>query len=467
MPSETDLKARYEAAGQGHVLAHVDKIASTEEKEAFLAQLEGIAVERIAALLASAKADQGAGADAVIAPITGNVGRSTDAAFVAKVRPIGMEAIGQGKVAALVLAGGQGTRLGFDGPKGCYNIQLPSQKTLFEIMADSQVMAKGPAGGDAKLPLFVMTSPINHMATEAFFREKNFFGLGEESVFLFEQGMLPCLTEEGKIILETKSKVAMAPDGNGGIYPSLKASGGLDKMIADGVQYLHIFSIDNALVKPADPVFMGHCIAEGADCGNKSVWKSHPHEKVGVVALRGGKPCVVEYSEISAAMAEQVGADGRLAFGAGNICNHFYTLDFLKNVVLANMGDLYHIARKKIPYYDAEKDEIIKPTENSGLKLETFIFDVFPFSTKMAILEAERSEEFAPVKNAPGSSSDSPDTARAMISAISKSWMKAAGATLEGDESGATLCEILPLTSYAGEGLEAYKDQVVKCSFSL
>ena len=283
---------------------------------------------------------------------------------------------------------------------------------------------------------------------------------------LFQQGMLPCLTVDGKIILETKSKVAMAPDGNGGIYPALQSSGSLENMVARGVKYLHIFSIDNALVKPADPLFIGHCISVDADCGNKSVWKSHPHEKVGVVALRNGKPCVVEYSEISKDMAEEVDVDGRLVFGAGNICNHFYTLDFLRNVVLTNMGNLYHVAHKKIPYYDAEKDKTIQPECNTGIKLETFIFDVFPLSQRMALFEVSRDDEFGPVKNAPGSSSDSPDTARAMISARSKRWLEAAGATLENGNND-DICEVLPLTSYAGEGLEGYNNKTVKCPFLL
>lgn len=465
MSTESELRAKYEAAGQGHVLAHLDKIASAEERESFILQLQGIAVEKMAALLNSALASV-ADTNAVITPYAGDVGRSMDAAAVEKVRPIGMQAIQKGQVAAIVLAGGQGTRLGFSGPKGMYNIELPSEKSLFELMAERILKLRQLAGEDAKLPFYVMTSPINHVETEAIFREKNFFGLGEENVMLFQQGMLPCLTTDGKIILETKSKVAMAPDGNGGIYPSLLSSGALEQMEARGVQYLHIFSIDNALVKPADPVFIGHCIAQKADCGNKSVWKSNPHEKVGVVALRDGKPCVVEYSEISKEMAEQTDANGRLVFGAGNICNHFYTLDFLRNQVLKNMGDLYHIAHKKIPYYDAEQDATVTPETNSGIKLETFIFDVFPLSQNFAVFEAERTDEFAPVKNAPGSSTDSPDTARAMISNLSKLWLKKAGAKLENEDSN-EICEVSPLTSYAGEGLEKYSGETIKVPFTI
>ena len=478
------LKLRYEAAGQGHVVAHLndDDDDKNPDAVAFLNQLEGIAVEQLTPLLQAAQAVHAAGGGA-ITPYKGTIGQSTDATSVERWRPIGMEAIRQGHVAVLVLAGGQGTRLGYSGPKGMYNIQLPSQKTLFCLLAERILRLRQLVVADnnnnknnetaAPLPFYVMTSPLNHAETEAYFQENNYFGLGQESVVLFQQGMLPCLTTEGKIILESKYKVAMAPDGNGGVYPSLSQSGALADMERRGVLYLHICSIDNALVKPADPVFIGHCIAQNADCGNKSVWKSHAHEKVGVVALRDGKPCVVEYSELSQDMAEQTDAKGRLVLGAGNICNHFYTLDFLRHVVLQHMDHLYHIAYKKIPYYDAAKDATVTPVTHSGLKLESFIFDVFALSQRFAVFETQRSDEFAPVKNAPGASTDSPDTARRLISERSQRWLTAVGATLvvDGNDDDAddaeACCEVLPLTSYAGEGLEAYQGETIKIPFMI
>uniref|UniRef100_A0A7S2MXZ2 UDP-N-acetylglucosamine diphosphorylase n=1 Tax=Helicotheca tamesis TaxID=374047 RepID=A0A7S2MXZ2_9STRA len=277
--------------------------------------------------------------------------------------------------------------------------------------------------------------------------------------------MLPCLTPEGKIIMESPSKVAMAPDGNGGIYPSLHKSGMLDNMKQRGVNYIHVFSIDNALLKPADPVFVGYCLSQKADVGNKVLWKANALEKVGIVVEKDGKPCIVEYSDMDPSMMEQIDENGRLVFGAGNICNHFYTLDFIVDQVVPNMKNMYHVAHKKIPYYDEETKETVKPTENNGIKLETFIFDVFPFSSNMAVLDVCREEEFAPVKNAPGSSSDSPDTARAMISALSKRWVKDAGGILTNDDGE---CEVSPLVSYAGEGLEELvKGKEIECPFSL
>ena len=240
-------------------------------------------------------------------------------------------------------------------------------------------------------------------------------------------------------------------------------------MIRRGTRYLHVFSIDNALTKIADPVFLGHCIRTGADCGNKVVWKTGPHEKVGVLANRGGKPCIVEYSEITTEMAERTDpATGRLVFGAGNICNHFYTLAFLTGKVLPNLGSMYHIARKKIPSYDAGSGTTVTPASNNGIKLESFIFDVFPWSEAMAVLDVVRHEEFAPVKNAPGSASDSPDTARAYLSRQAREWVVAAGGALAAAGEDEGCCEIAPATSYGGEGLAGLvKGKTLECPFSL
>jgi UDP-N-acetylglucosamine/UDP-N-acetylgalactosamine diphosphorylase len=409
-----------------------------------------------------------------IQPFSKHVGQASDKADREPSYKLGTEALGRSEVGALVLAGGQGTRLGFSGPKGMYSINLPSKCTLFQMIAERllalrKIAAKNyGSSNDAlpSIPFYIMTSPINHEQTIDFFEKHSCFGLPKDDVFVFKQGMLPCLTDEGKIILEAAGKVAMAPDGNGGIYPSLVNSGAFADMENRKLKYLHVFSIDNALTKPADPIFIGYCMSKGADCGNKVVWKTSAHEKVGVIAEKDGKSCVVEYSDISKEMAEAVDDKGRLQFGAGNICNHFYTIDFLKTKVFPELGNIYHIAKKKIPFYDEESKKTVEPESNNGLKLETFIFDIFPLSKTMAVLDVNRSEEFAPVKNAPGSASDSPDTARKYISDLAKKWVTKAGGRLVGDSE--AICEISPLTSYGGEGLEdLVKDKEIKCPFSL
>lgn len=466
MTDEQQIRDRYASAGQSHVFDYYDSL-SADEKERLLIQLADIKVEQLDSFLKSAlEQESSVTADSDISPFGGPVGRTTDETLIVKCNKIGMEAIAKGQVAALVLAGGQGTRLGYDGPKGMYDIGLPSKKSLFQLMAERIKRLENLAGDNVIVPFYIMTSPLNHAETEEFWASHNYFGLGKENVSLFSQGMLPCMTDDGKIIMETAGTVAMAPDGNGGIYPSMVSSGSLADMEKRGIQYLHVFSIDNALIKPADPVFMGYCINQGSDCGNKVCWKVDAGESVGVVATRSGKPCIVEYSEISKEMAESVDSDGRLIYGAGNICNHFYTIDFIKDKIIPNLGNMYHIARKKIKYYDGVKKETITPASNSGLKLETFIFDVFPFSENMAVLDVDRSMEFAPVKNKPGSPSDSPDTARALISAMSKSFVTSAGGKLTGDETG--ICEVSPLTSYSGEGMdEIVNGRKIICPFSL
>ena len=466
---ESDIRERYKSAGQEHVFDCCDSLTSSE-KAGLLSQLKEIQIEKIPSLLSAASAEaSNDSSNGYIEPFSGPVGRSTEETLVKQSRQTGMEAIRRGEVAALVLAGGQGTRLGFDGPKGMYDIGLRSGRTLFQMTAEriKKLCELASEGGPVTIPFYIMTSPLNHAATQEYLSSNNYFGLDAKNVFLFPQGMLPCLTEEGKVIMESAGTVAMAPDGNGGIYPSLLASGALGDMTTRGIRYLHVFSIDNAMVKPADPVFVGYCIDQAADCGNKVVWKAHAHEKVGVVASKSGRPCIVEYSEISQEMAERTDKEGRLLFGAANICNHFYTIDFIQNRVLPNIGNMYHIARKKIKYYDKERKETVTPTANNGVKLETFIFDVFPFSEKMAVLDVQRSEEFSPVKNKSGSPSDSPDTARAMISDLAKSWVVAAGGKLVGDvENG--ICEVSPLTSFGGEGLgNLVKGKEIECPFSL
>lgn len=233
-----------------------------------------------------------------------------------------------------------------------------------------------------------------------------------------DTGVLPCLDNEGKILLDTKSSVAVAPDGNGGLYAGLfKAqsskdpSSVLDDMKARGIQYLHTHGVDNCLVRVADPAFVGYCINKQADCGNVVVRKTQPEESVGVIALRNGKWGVVEYSEIPASLSQAKTPSGELVFRAANIANHFFTVEFLDRIQALGEDDMpFHIARKKIPYVDLKSGERIKPTKPNGMKLELFIFDVFPFSQNMAVLEVQRQDFFSPLKNAPNTGVDDPQT---------------------------------------------------------
>jgi len=266
---------------------------------------------------------------------------------------------------------------------------------------------------------------------------------------------------EGKVLLETPSRVAVAPDGNGGLYAATRSPlshGSPVSVLSDlakrKILYVHAYCVDNCLVRVADPVFLGYSIQKQADCAAKVVPKATPSESVGVVACRGSKFSVVEYSEITKAQAERRDPEtGELSFRAGNIANHFYTTSFL-NRVESFEGDLaFHIARKKIPHVNLETGESIKPSKPNGMKLELFVFDVFPFTEHFAVLEVERNEEFSPLKNAPGTGSDDPETSRRDLLAQHRRFLEKAGAKLnDGVE-----VEISPLVSYAGEGLESLK----------
>lgn len=463
------VKDKYERAGQSHVLKHISNLPPSE-KESFLKELDSIDVENLANLMESAKAEQVAVNETItttaapepskiIEPFNRTINSTKDKKFVKTCYEIGLEAIKAGNVCAIVLAGGQGTRLGFDGPKGMYPL-LHDGKTLFQILAERIIKLQNIALGKdigkvstSIIPWYIMTSPMNHEETASFFEKHDFFGLKKENVTFFQQGVLPCVDNNGKMILETRSKCAMAPDGNGGIYISMKKNNVFKDMRRRNIKYVHTFAIDNALVKPADPTFIGCCIKDNADCGNKVLWKRDASEKVGVIALKNGKPCVIEYSDMDQQLlGKKDEKTGELVYGAANICNHFYTLDFLEQIVIPNLQGIYHIANKKIPYWDPQTEKTIVPTEKNGMKLESFIFDVFPLSSRMTILQVCRDEEFAPVKNAPGSSTDSPDQAREMMSNLAKSWVQQAGAVLKGDVE-SNSCEVSPLTSYSGEGL--------------
>lgn len=331
--------------------------------------------------------------------LTGNVGRA---------------AIKQSKVAAVIMSGGQGTRLGFKGPKGMYNLNMPSQKTIFQIHIEKILRMKklfsssdpNATNGNAfspSIPIYIMTSNLNHLIIVDFFKDNFYFGYPPQDIVFFEQGVEPSFTHDGKIIIESESTLSLAPDGNGGIYRALLVTGCIDDMILRGVEHLHIYGIDNVLTMAVDPYFIGACIHNQAEVGNKVVWRAGKGEKVGVTAQLDGRMHILEYSEIPQQLAESSDSNGKLLFGAANICNHYVSVRFLSEVILPNLSSTYHIAKKKIPYMDVDTRHTVDPSSINGLKIEMFIFDVFPLASRWSVVEVAREDEFAPVKNAPGS----------------------------------------------------------------
>lgn len=383
--------------------------------------------------------------------VSGSVLRSTPEQLKTH-EDLGLKEISDGRAAVLLMAGGQGTRLGVSYPKGMYNVGLPSGKSLFQLQAERikslENLAEKRHGKRGSVVWYVLTSEATTKSTQDYLKANNYFGLEEENVVTFEQGMLPCFDFEGKIILDEKHRLARAPDGNGGLYRALKVKGILNDMEKRGIRSVHAHSVDNILVKVADPVFIGYCLSRSADCAAKVVEKSSPTEAVGVVCQVEGRYQVVEYSEITEETAALRDDSGRLKFIAGNICNHYFTRDFLQAIGDVHETDLkLHVAKKKIPYVDSKGLRTAPQTPN-GIKIEKFVFDVFQFSKNFAVWEVERDEEFSALKNNDSAKQDCPSTARRDLIGLHKKWLlKSGAAVVEGD------VEIAPLLSYAGENL--------------
>jgi UDP-N-acetylglucosamine/UDP-N-acetylgalactosamine diphosphorylase len=452
-----ELKEKYANAGQDHVFTFYDSLSSSEKAELY-DQLSDFNVERINqyAQRALKTADDNSHAAAALEPLPSSATASildSSADDINKWYDSGLDLIAKNQVAVVLMAGGQGTRLGSSAPKGCYDIGLPSSKTLFQIQAERvrkiQELAANKTGAtNVVVPWYVMTSGPTREPTEAFFEKHNYFGLDRANVKIFEQGVLPCISNDGKMLLQDKGKVAVAPDGNGGIYEALVLWGVIEDMRKRGIQHIHAYCVDNCLVKVADPVFIGFSAELDVDIATKVVRKRNATESVGLILSRNGKPDVVEYSEIdkATAEAEDPKQPGVLKFRAANIVNHYYSFRFLDTIPQWAHTLPHHVARKKIPTVDLETGEAFKPEKPNGIKLELFVFDVFPMLNldKFACMEVRREEEFSPLKNAPGTGQDDPDTSKASIMEQGMKWAQAAGATVVADGG----LEISPLMSY-------------------
>jgi UDP-N-acetylglucosamine/UDP-N-acetylgalactosamine diphosphorylase len=498
MMDVSGLKEQLTRYGQEHLLQFWDSLDAHEKAELYK-DLNELNLDEVTGYYRSTiesenDAENGGKLDDRLQPIPAEIHGAvvrTDAQTLQDYESEGLRLISLGKVAVLLLAGGQGTRLGVSYPKGMYDVGLPSRKPLYQLQAERilrlEFLAKATTGHSGSVPWYIMTSEHTKEPTLEFFKKRDYFGMKPEDLIVFEQGMLPTFTNEGRIILENKHKIFKAPDGNGGLYRALREKGILDDMEARGIEYIHVYCVDNILVKMADPTFIGYCVSKGSDCGAKVVEKAFPTEAVGVVCKVDGHYQVVEYSEITLKTAQKRNADGRLTFSAGSICNHFFTTEFLRRVTNGAEREMkHHIAKKKIPYVNSE-GEIVHPDRANGVKLEKFVFDVFQFSNNFVVWEVLREDEFSPLKNADGAEKDTPTTARHALYSLHQRFILAAGGRFI-DENGAEIplipsilnnnaiqlennnekedqkscqsyrspvvVEISPLVSYAGEGLE-------------
>ncbi len=343
----------------------------------------------------------------VISPI-GAVEVSDIQARGAEFRAIGLEAIRAGKVGAVLLAGGQGTRLGASGPKGAYNVGLTHDLYIFQCLIRNLLDVTGEAG--VYVPLYVMTSTVNHDQTVAFFREHGYFGYPEDYVKFFLQDMVPAVDFEGRILMKNESELVLSPNGNGGWFSSMAKAEMLEDVRARGVEWLNVFAVDNVLQRIADPVFVGATIAAGCDSGAKVVHKHEPGEKVGVLCREDGKPSIVEYYELSEEMANLRKDNGDLVYGFGVILNYLFSEKKLEQIM--NDAMPVHVVAKKIPYMD-ENGTAHAPTEPNGYKFETLVLDMVHMMDDCLAFEVVREKEFAPIKNLHGA--DSVDSARELL----------------------------------------------------
>ncbi|KAF1830297.1 nucleotide-diphospho-sugar transferase [Decorospora gaudefroyi] len=477
-PSEeelNELKSKYQKAGQEQVFAFYDKLA-TAEKAGLYEQLNKFDPDHINEITERAlNPAQAESTENKLEPLPEN---ATSSVLDSSQENLdtwynsGLDLIAENKAAVVLMAGGQGTRLGSSAPKGCFDIGLPSKKSLFQLQGErirkvEMLAAKkhGKASGSVTVPWYVMTSGPTKGPTADFFEKHNYFGLKKENVVIFEQGVLPCISNEGKILLESKSKVAVAPDGNGGLYQALFESGVVADMGKRGIQHIHAYCVDNCLVKVCDPVFIGFSASKDVDIATKVVRKRNAKESVGLILQKNGKPDVVEYSEISSEDAEATDSkdSNLLKFRAANIVNHYYSYKFLESIPQWAQKLPHHVARKKIPFVNTETGETVKPEKPNGIKLEQFVFDCFPFLTleKFACMEVKREDEFSPLKNARGTGEDDPDTSKQDIMTQGKKWVQAAGATVVSEEAKDGI-EVSPLISYGGEGLDFLNSRTVK-----
>ena len=369
---------------------------------------------------------------------------------------LGETLIAQGKVGAFVVAGGQGTRLGFGGPKGAYPISPIKEKSLFQMFAE-QILATSKRYG-AACPWYIMTSPLNHAQTQAIIHKNDFYGLDPETVFMFQQGTLPNFSLEGKILLSAKDRVASSPDGHGGSLRALFARGATADMSARGLDYLSYWQVDNPLIKVFDPLFIGLHVLEEAEMSSKAITKTGPMEKVGNFCQVDGKIRVIEYSDLPDPLARQTKDDGFLVFELGNIGIHMVNRTFVERLNVGEFSLPIQRAVKKIPYVDPS-GERIDPQEPNGVKLETFVFDALPLASKSIVLQTVRAEEFGPVKNATGV--DSAETSRQMQSERAVAWLEAAGLSVpRQDQVVQCTVEIAPSFALSAQDVEARVDQI-------
>lgn len=468
IPTVEAVRNRLAKVDQSHLLNFVDELAPAD-RDRLLAQIAEIDVESLPWLVNEyvlTKPVFHLPPHVLPASFFGLDGRFSGEKWDREAfRKVGEALIRGGKVAAFVVAGGQGSRLGYEGPKGCYPAGSVSGRPLFGVFADALLGAQDRYG--AEIPWYIMTSPLNHDQTVEFFEANGYFGLKPANVRFFQQGVMPSLDiQNGRVLLSDKATVATNPDGHGGSLRALWHSGSIDDMKRRGIEHISYFQVDNPLVNIVDPVFIGlhakHAgmAASSGQMSSKMVAKRDAAEKVGVFCMHGagdkaGRIEVIEYSDLPKELCEQREEDGSLRYCAGSIAVHMICVPFVERLnTQKGFHFPYHRAEKKIPCIDPTTGERVTPTSNNGVKLEAFVFDALPMCEKSILLETDRVEEFAPIKNAEGA--DSPASCREIQTLRAARWLESLGVSVPKRADGTPDCvlEISPRTATNAQELQ-------------
>ncbi|MCB9855751.1 MAG: UDPGP type 1 family protein [Phycisphaerales bacterium] len=443
------IRDAFSAAGQDHLFTFWDDLNS-DQRDQLLADLAAIRLDALPDLLkiVADTASHATGGSIEPADVI------TRDDVTAEHRELGESLIRRGKVAPFTVAGGQGTRLGYDGPKGAFRMSPVRNKPLFQLFAES--IRATESRYDCELTWYIMTSPINNAATASYFEDLGYFGLNPERVVFFQQGVMPSFANDGKILLAEKHRVALSPDGHGGSLLALAETGMLEDMADRGIDHISYFQVDNPLVYCIDPAFVGLHAASKSEMSSKCVSKADDFERVGNFAVVDGKLGVIEYSDLPEKLAKAKNADGSRKFDAGSIAIHVISRSFVERLTAdrSKFGLPWHRANKKVGHVDTASGEVVDPSEPNAVKLEAFIFDALPLSKNPIVLEVDRSEEFSPVKNATGV--DSVETSRRDMSRRAARWLKAAGAKIPCNSDGepTPTCEVSPLAALEADDLK-------------
>ena len=447
------LRTQLDAIGQGQVLRFWDDLDDAGRRR-LAGQLGQLNLEEIAELAETyvrqkPPVELPARIDPPnVLPRTADKGREE---MYAKAERRGRELLDAGKIGAFLVAGGQGTRLGYDGPKGEFPVTPVREKPLFQVFAEQLLAASRRHG--RSIPWYVMTSEINDAPTRAFFETHKFFGYPRGDVIFFAQGMMPAFGTDGRMLLGAKDSLALSPDGHGGSLRALARSGALADMRRRGVEHLSYFQVDNPIVRIIDPLFLGLHDLYASEMSSKTIPKAGPKEKVGNFCVGDGKLMVIEYSDLPDALAERRDDEGNLLFNAGSIAIHVLSVAFVERLNARGKLELpWHRAEKKVPFVDEQGREV-KPDQPNAVKLEQFVFDAIPLAQNAIVYETDRAEEFSPVKNAEGI--DSPATSRRDQVRRAARWLASAGVEVPFRDDGEpdAIVEISPLFADSAEAL--------------